>query len=452
MNDRTPRISFVLATHNRREVVTRTLSQLAACGLDRSDYEIIVVDNASADGTPEAARSYADSVLRLRRNLGSCAKALGVDRARGECIVFLDDDSFPRPGSIPRMIEHFGADPKLGAAGFTVHLPDGRLEGGALPGVFLGCGVAFRAGALRGVGGLDRTFFMQAEEYDLSFRLVSAGWRIDVFDDLHVDHLKTAQARKTDRTTYLDVRNNLRIAARYLPSPCFKIYREDLLQRYGWLAERDGHLHAHRRGARRGRLLGAVERWTYRRHRLTPSSFEYFYRWDEVRRRMAALSGAGVKRIIFADLGKNVYAFHQAATREGINVVAIGDDRFHAVGRRYRGTPIVAFDEALGTDHDAVVVANTSKVHGGLTYHRVIAQHARPAHFWFGTVPQLRTAPLYTKCQGSVREGMEPMVSPVAAPPCAVGGRTGYRDFSGLVASDGQESPGKLRDSDATAK
>ena len=61
------------------------------------------------------------------------------------------------------MIEHFEADPRLGAAGFTVHLPDGRLEGGALPGVFLGCGVGFRAEALRGAGGLDPSLFMQAE-------------------------------------------------------------------------------------------------------------------------------------------------------------------------------------------------------------------------------------------------------------------------------------------------
>jgi putative ABC transport system substrate-binding protein len=49
---------------------------------------------------------------------------------------------------------------------------------GALPGVFVGCGVGLRAEAYAESGGLDRTFFMQAEEYDLSFRLAVAGWEV----------------------------------------------------------------------------------------------------------------------------------------------------------------------------------------------------------------------------------------------------------------------------------
>lgn len=384
MKLRSPDVSFVLATHNRCAVVMDTLSQLFRCGLDRRDYEIILVDNASDDGTPGAAGSQADLVLRLRRNAGSCAKAFGVERASGRCIVFLDDDSFPRPGSMTRMIEHFGADPKLGAAGFTVHLPDGRREGGALPGVFLGCGVGFRAEALRGAGGLDRTFFMQAEEYDLSFRLVASGWTINVFDDLHVDHLKTPQARKTDRTTYFDVRNNLRIVSRYLPSPQFEVYREDLLQRYRWLAQRDGHADAFKRGVRAGRRRCVIERLTYRARRLSPASLEYFYRWAEVREHTADLRESGVRRIVLADLGKNVYAFYQAARGLGMDVAVIGDDRFCAPGRSYRGIPIVGLDDALSRNHEAVVVANTSAVHGGDTYERVAARASHPVYFWFG--------------------------------------------------------------------
>ena len=215
-NQRQPHVSFVLATHNRRDIAMDTVRRLAACELDRRDYEIIVVDNASTDGTPDALEPHVDRLIRLGRNAGSCAKTYGVEQATGRYIVFLDDDSFPRAGSIERMIERFHSDPKLGAAGFTVHLPGGRKEGGALPGVFVGCGVGFRADALRRCGGLDPTFFMQAEEYDLAFRLVAGGWRIEVFDDLHVEHRKTLQARRSERTAYYDTRNNLRVVARYL--------------------------------------------------------------------------------------------------------------------------------------------------------------------------------------------------------------------------------------------
>ena len=76
-----------MATHNRREVVVGTLRRLAACGLSRAEYEIIVVDNASTDGTPDATAGEVDTLLRLSRNAGSCAKAFGVDLDVGQVMV-----------------------------------------------------------------------------------------------------------------------------------------------------------------------------------------------------------------------------------------------------------------------------------------------------------------------------------------------------------------------------
>lgn len=380
--DRQPRVSFVLATHNRREVLGSTLSRVAAGGLDSGDYEIIVVDNDSRDGSAAVIADAGAVGVRLARNTGSCAKAYGVDRARGTYIVFLDDDSHPHPGSIERMMAYFETDPRLGAAGFQVHLPNGGCEGGALPDVFVGCGVGFRAEALRACGGLDRTFFMQAEEYDLAFRLVSADWQVRVFDDLHVEHLKTEVARRSERTTYYNIRNNLRVLARYLPASHYAPYRADCLQRYAWLARRDGHTRAYRRGAAAGKLLGGIERIAYRR--LAPDAIERFFRWSFIEARMAELAADGVARVTFADLGKNVYAYVRAAEATGVEVVAVGDDRFAADGRAYRGVPIVPLDESLSVDADAVVVANSSAVHGTESYRNLAGLTRRPVHHWFG--------------------------------------------------------------------
>ena len=72
-----PMISIVMSTHNRREVVLRSLEQLGSCELPRSQYEIIVVDNASTDGTPDAVAPLVDRLIRLDENAGSCAKADG---------------------------------------------------------------------------------------------------------------------------------------------------------------------------------------------------------------------------------------------------------------------------------------------------------------------------------------------------------------------------------------
>ncbi len=424
-----PLISIVIATHNRKNALLRTLGKLAETDQPRDDFEIIVVDNASTDGTAEAALPDVDSLISLRQNKGSCAKAYGVDRARGRYIVFLDDDSYPRSGSLESMVGHFESDPKLASAGFTVHRPDGRREGGALPGVFVGCGVGFRADAQRSIGGLDRTFFMQAEEYDLCFRLVNAGWRIDVFDDLHVEHEKTADARRNERTTYYDTRNNLLVAARYLPKPLRTIYSEDWRQRYSWLAELDGHEPSFRRGVRAAALRSMIDRVRFRRCRLGLEAIEFFFRLQEIEGHMRALRRDGVRRILLADLGKNVYAFQRGAERAGLSIAAIADDRFAfeqpgqsassvppARGRakilfapspaqqvrQYRGVPVLPVQRALQLEFDAVVVSNAAAVHAESSRQRLTAACDRPIHAWFAAVKTSRSLGQGDKFEGSM--------------------------------------------------
>ncbi len=379
-------ISFVMATHNRREVTLSTLEQLFGDSRPSAAFEVIVVDNASTDGTVAALQSSFPDVRLIprRQNLGSCAKTLGVSEAQGEFVVFLDDDSHPRPGAVDRMLEHFEEDAGLGAAGFRVHLPNGREECSAFPNVFIGCGVGFRADALREVGGLDATLFMQAEEYDLSFRLVNAGWSVRTLPDLHVDHLKTPCARRNARTVYYDTRNNLLIAARYLPGPYYRGYRDDWLQRYSWLAAADERLGAYCRGATSGWLLGRGDRRRFTDRRLKPGAFETLFRWGFVADRVRALASAGARRVVFADLGKNVLAFANAARESGISVLAIGDDRFAGPDRLYRGTPIKPLRETPVSECDAIVVSNTSPVHAAETAWRVASLTDRPVCDWFG--------------------------------------------------------------------
>ena len=384
----TPRVSIVMASYNRRAVVLETLDALAENGLPADEYEVIVVDNASTDGTPAALARRPDvRSLPLRVNRGSCAKALGVGIARGEFIVFLDDDSCPRPGSLERMLAHFAALPTLGAAGFLAHLPDGSQECSALPHVFIGCGVGFRARALREVGGLDPSFFMQAEEYDLSFRLLACGWDVRTFGDLAVEHRKSPQARRSDRTMFLDTRNNLRVVARYLPREYARIYRDEWRLRYAWLAERLGQSAAYRRGVRAGWWRGLLERLRYARWRLSQPVLERVFAWERLRREFADLVEAGVERVVLADLGKNVYAFWRAARAVGVDVAAIASDAFAAPGRTYRGVPVLTTDAALKLDPDAYVVSNTSFVHATQCYADLRTRTSRPVHHWFGPPP-----------------------------------------------------------------
>lgn len=373
-------------------MLLHTLERVFACGLPSESFEVIVVDNASSDGTSQAvAKRFGEVRLMVRTdNRGSCAKGPAIELARGEFVVFLDDDSFPHAGSVRRMVEHFEADQRLGAAGFNVYLPDGRRECSAFPDVFIGCGVGLRASALRAVGGLDVKLFMQAEEYDLSFRLIGAGWGIKTFSDLGVDHLKSPLGRMGPRTTYYDTRNNLLLVERYLPPPYRNVYRRDWKRRYGWLAAANGRRRSFLRGVLAASIRGPIDRRRYAPLRLKGAAFEKLFRLDDVRSRMSELSRGGVRRVVLADFGKNIYAFYGGAMRSGISVLAIADDRFARPGRRYRGIPLIPTAGIAELEPEAVVISNTSTVHAAETHRRLARKILLPIHRWFDDKPMER--------------------------------------------------------------
>lgn len=357
-----PRVSFVLPTYNRRHVLLHSIEQIYRCGLLRDEFEVLVVDNASSDGTAEAVRQRYSSVQLLRQatNRGACAKNAALAVAQGEFVVFLDDDSYPEPGSLARMIAHFQRDPLLGAAVFTITLPDETRECSAYPNVCIGCGTGFRREALQQVGGLPEDFFMQAEEYDVSLRLLDVGWRVEPFDDLHVRHLKSPDSRFPGRITRLDARNNTLLALRYFPEQWRVEYAMEWLERYRLLVRANGHSADYWTGAIEGMFRGlSIEPRPMR-----AAAFEQFARVEQTTSRLAeAARRMGLRRVLFADLGKNILAYRMAAQRCGLEVVAISDVRLGGRNLRFRGLPILSDDIAAQLSFDAVVISNLSPVH-----------------------------------------------------------------------------------------
>src|ERR1035437_8704161 len=274
-------VSFCIATYNRGPGLIDCLRKSVANGLPAAQFEIFIVDNASTDNTPDlVAKEFPQATLiRLPKNCGPVAKNVAIRKAKGEFIVLLDDDAFPHPGAVPQMLRHFHDDKNLAAAVFDVTLPDGSKESSAYPDVFIGAGTGLRKSALQQLGGgaakgpLPSDLFMQAEEYDLSFRLLNAGYSIQRFWDLPLTHLKTPGARIGQRTTRLDVRNNLYLLAKYIPKPLCHQLAADWLARYFMMAtSRDAQQPAHPTfgSHKQAYLKGAAQglaNWSARRDR-----------------------------------------------------------------------------------------------------------------------------------------------------------------------------------------
>jgi glycosyltransferase involved in cell wall biosynthesis len=111
----TPDISVVLATYNRRHTLPRAIASVLA--QDDVRFELIIVDDASRDGTAAYVASLTD--LRIRtfateRNTGpSAARNLGLKAARAAIVAFLDSDDAYRPDRLAAPLAAFAADANL---------------------------------------------------------------------------------------------------------------------------------------------------------------------------------------------------------------------------------------------------------------------------------------------------------------------------------------------------
>ena len=113
----TPVFSVVIAAHNAERTLPSTVRSVLA--QTRPDFEILVVDDGSTDGTGEAVRDFSDSrIIYLRQeNLGpAAARNAGIERARGEYVCMLDSDDLWLPLYLETMGAALDADSGAGLA------------------------------------------------------------------------------------------------------------------------------------------------------------------------------------------------------------------------------------------------------------------------------------------------------------------------------------------------
>lgn len=237
------KVSVVIATYGREQVLCDTVRQVLA--QTYPDFEVIVVDQTERH-EPETVRFLEEvgdrvRLVKLDRPSVTVAENEGIRRARGEVVLFLDDDVRIAPGLIAAHVRNYRDRRWAGVGGLVIeagrppsrHLP--RVVTNSDAGWFFfmhnydrrtevrvaqGCNMSFRRRVLVEVGGVDEGFLENAVhwELDLCNRISQAGGGIVHDPEAHVLHLKHpvggCRMGRTKAQSFFD--NYMRVIFRHL--------------------------------------------------------------------------------------------------------------------------------------------------------------------------------------------------------------------------------------------
>jgi N-acetylglucosaminyl-diphospho-decaprenol L-rhamnosyltransferase len=222
------RLSFCVVNTGKRDLLMACLDAINQTAPADLDHEILVLDNASTDGSVEAVLARQDSRVRLIALERRAGKATNdstlLEASRGEHCLLLNEDTELQPGAVEALLEALDSDPRAAVAGAQLLHPDGRPQhcawrlptvGTSLAGaVFLhklltvqsrgkrtrtvgwtqSSAMLVRRSAAHEVDWLDPSFFVYSDETDFCKRLGDAGWRIlwvPAARAIHHDQLRT---------------------------------------------------------------------------------------------------------------------------------------------------------------------------------------------------------------------------------------------------------------------
>jgi glycosyltransferase involved in cell wall biosynthesis len=219
-----PFFSVVVPTYRSRTLLPLSLSAIAASDLPRDLWELIVVDDASEDGSSNAAREWADHVITLTGlpHGPAYARNRGVEIASGEWLVFFDADVAVHRDALRRFLEVIQADPTVDAVfgaydeappapGLLtqyrnlVHRFVHITSAGPAETFWTGCGAVRRAAFVE-VGGFDQRRYPRPkiEDIEFGYRLRDRGRHIVIVPEIQGTHLKHWRFLGSLRTDLID--------------------------------------------------------------------------------------------------------------------------------------------------------------------------------------------------------------------------------------------------------
>jgi GT2 family glycosyltransferase len=223
-----PEVSVIIVSWNTKDILLDCLRSLYE--QTKSAMQVIVVDNASSDGSADAVASEFPQVelIRSQDNLGFAkGNNRGLEAAEGRYILYLNPDTVILDGAVDKMIRYLEAHPGIGVLGphtfnadgrttqdtvifkptlrrmFHTHVPLWRLIPGWRPElagqaswhrtgpveVVKGCCMLMPAALVRDLGGMSEKHFMYSEEEDLCSRAAQRGFATWYYQEASIIHL-----------------------------------------------------------------------------------------------------------------------------------------------------------------------------------------------------------------------------------------------------------------------
>lgn len=224
-----PELAVIIVNRNGQDALVRCLESLRESARGK-DWEVVIADNASDDGSPDvASRNFPEfRLIRTGGNLGFArANNMAWKQTRAPFVLFLNPDAAVHPGSLELLLEGMKRNPEAGAAGpllvregdkpqvsFGGHVNffrellqksflnpyyKQRLKSLRRPREVTwasGASLLVRRKALEQAAGFDERFFLYFEDIDLCLRLAGLGWKVLFLPQARVFHEGGAATRQ----------------------------------------------------------------------------------------------------------------------------------------------------------------------------------------------------------------------------------------------------------------
>jgi GT2 family glycosyltransferase len=214
--------SFVIVNYNRKEEVLITIGKTKELIKDyRGNYEIVIVDNGSTDGSAAAvSAAFPDVVLITKKvNIGAPAWNEGFTTAKGDYLIILDDDSHIETG-LEEALYYMDQRPKIGVLALNILTGPytsknwEMREGENIIG-FIGCGAILRKETFQKIGGYAEWIFLYGNEWEYGMRCLKYGYEVRFFENCKVIHRTSPLHRTSKRFDVLVTKHELGVIYKY---------------------------------------------------------------------------------------------------------------------------------------------------------------------------------------------------------------------------------------------